>query len=114
MSELIHEIADDFPEYADKLAELKAKREAEIRKLNAHAKILENKAKAGSREWIRRSQYEKDLATRAAVLKSDLQSWCQSEATEICNTVEGNEELIPDLIQLMLQKIEMALDLYAR
>ena len=91
-----------------------AKRDAEIRKLIAHAKILENKAKSAAREWIPRKRYEKELASRAAVFKSDLNSWCQSEASGICHMVDGNEDMIPDLIQYLINSLETILDRYAQ
>lgn len=99
---------------ADELAQQAEKKAAEIRRLNAQANILEDKAKISSAKWIRRTQYEKDLVSRAATLKSDLLSWCQGQAEGICHLVEGNEELIPDLIQHLVKGVETHLDRYVQ
>lgn len=90
----------------------KKKREAEIRKVVAQAEHWELKTKTESGLYVPKDLYEKNLAARAKVLKSDLLGFCRSEAPDIVNKVEGNPELIPDLIQYLSNGISAFLNRY--
>jgi len=90
----------------------KKKREAEIRKVVAQAEHWELKTKTESGLYVPKDLYEKNMAARAKVLKSDLLGFCRSEAPDIVNKVEGNPELIPDLIQFMTERVLNCLNRY--
>jgi hypothetical protein len=89
------------------------KRLAETKKAQAQAIHWDTKTKIMTGDYIEREAYERALAKRAAIFKSDLTNFARAEAGEICSILEGNAVKIPDLIEHLLERFEQFLDRYA-
>jgi len=72
MSELIHEIADDFPEYADKLAELKAKDAAFAEKVAEYDTLNKKVIDAETLKKPTGHFREEELKKKRALLKDEI------------------------------------------
>jgi len=94
--------------------DIKDKRQAEIRKAKAQAKHWEIKAKIAAGLYVPRENFERELASRASVFKSDLLSFCRSMAPDIIHLVKGDDDLAPDLIDYMTEQTLVHLDRYSR
>jgi hypothetical protein len=81
-----------------------AKRVAEAKKLAAQARIAEARANVDEGGYVKTSLFERSLAQRAAIFKSDVESFIRSHASEMCHIVEGDDLKIPDLIDFWLEK----------
>jgi hypothetical protein len=90
------------------------KRAAEVRKTLAQAEHWEIKAEVARGNYVPRDQVERDLATRAAVLKSDLLDFCRSRCPDIVAMVDGDAEKISDLSEFLIDQVLSFLDRYAR
>ena len=66
-----------------------AKIDAETRKLKAQADHWEIKAKALSGQFVEKSWFERELAARAAVFRSDVENFIRSEAQAMISTMGG-------------------------
>jgi len=94
--------------------DIKDKRQAEIRKAKAQAKHWEIKAKVAAGLYVPREHFERQLALRASVFKSDLLSFCRSLAPDMVDMVNGDETLTPDLIDFMTERTLLHLDRYSK
>lgn len=103
---------DGFSEGEEK--DLRAKREAETRKARAQAAHWELKTKIDAGLYVPRDLFERELAARARIIKSDLLSFCRSTAPGIIALVHGDENLTPDLIDYMTEQVLICLDRYSR
>lgn len=89
------------------------KKTAEAKKLEAQAKHWEIKTNILEEKYIEKSVYERDLANRAMLLKSDGDNFFRSMAAEIVSMVDGDIELVADLIEFCLKKWESFLGRYS-
>ena len=87
--------------------------EADTRRALAMAKLAEEKAKRESGRYVLKEDFDRALAQRAMLLKQDLKNFAHADAAELCATVDGDHNLVPDLILLLLRKFEEFLDRYA-
>jgi len=90
-----------------------AKRIAEAKKIQAQARLYERRADIQEKQWMPADTLEKALAQRAATFKSDIENFIRANASEMCHIVEGNDLMIPDLIDFWLEKSEIWLGRYA-
>lgn len=92
---------------------LDQKRHYEARKIKAQAKHWEVKAAILRGEYIERAAYERALARRATIFKSDGENFFRVNAGEIINIVKGDPALAPDLIDFCLGQFETWLHRYS-
>lgn len=96
-----------------KLEKLQQERlQAELRKTVAQAEHWENRARAASGIFIAKDQHERDLARRAALFRTDLDTFVRSEAPEIVAQTGGDAARIPELVTWMLGRIDLFLARY--
>ena len=95
----------------DKLQERKLN--AEISKTEAQAEHWRNRSKASSQAFIPKEEHDRDLARRAAVIRSDLETFARSEAAEIVSLVGGDAGKIPELVNWLLGRFDGFLAVYA-
>ena len=86
---------------------------AEIRKMEAQAEHWESRARSSSGSFVPKEQHERDLARRAALFRSDLETFARSEVSEIVSLVGGDAGKIPELVTLMLGRFDGFLANYA-
>jgi hypothetical protein len=86
---------------------------AEISKTKAQAEHWVNKAKASSGSYIPKDQYERDLARRAAVFRSDLETFARADAADMVSLVAGDAGKIPELVTWLLGRFDGFLANYA-
>lgn len=87
--------------------------EAEARKMEAQAKHWEIKAKVSAGAFVERDAFERALAQRAMLFKSDIMSFARSSAPKICRLVHGDSNLIPELTEYLLEHFAIFLNRYA-
>jgi hypothetical protein len=87
--------------------------DAETRKALAQAEHWELKTKTLSGDLVPRDLFERELAARAAVLKSDLSNFARSEPLAIITIVKGDPARAPELEAYMISAVERALARYA-
>jgi hypothetical protein len=92
---------------------LDKKRTWEARKIKAQAKHWEVKAAVLRGEYVERASYERALARRASIFKSDGENFFRVNAGEIINIVKGDPALAPDLIDFCLAQFEAWLHRYS-
>lgn len=90
-----------------------AKQAEETRRISAQADIAEMKAKILRGEYVERAAFERALAQRAAIFKSDIENFIRSHAGEMVHLVDGDSLKIPDLIDFWLKKAEGWLGRYS-
>ncbi len=90
----------------DRLDAAKRKEIAQARHWEIKTNILEG-------EFVPKDFFERELAKRAAVFKSDLENFARSESAGIINLVAGDAGKGPDLIEYMLARIGRFLERYA-
>lgn len=95
----------------DKLQQQKL--EAEIKRTEAQAEHWVNRSRASSGAFIPKEHHERDLARRAAVFRSDLETFARSEASEIVSLVAGDAGKIPELVTWILGRFDGFLANYA-
>jgi hypothetical protein len=95
----------------DKLQERKLN--AEISKTEAQAEHWVNRAREGSKAFIPAEHHERDLARRASVFRTDLETFARSEAGEIVSLIGGDAGKIPELVTWLLGRIDGFLANYA-
>lgn len=88
----------------DKLQERKLI--AEAGKTEAQEEYWRNRNRAASGSFIPKEEHERDLARRAAVFRSDLETFARSEAGEIVSLVVGDAGKIPELVGWMLGQFD--------
>lgn len=93
--------------------EQNAKSEAETRKVSAQAEHWEIKTKILRGEYVERSAFERALARRAAVFKSDIENFIRNNSGEMIALVAGDATRSPDLIDYWLEHAEQWIDRYA-
>ena len=86
---------------------------AEVDKLKAQAEHWTMKAKVFSGSYVEKELFEKELAKRASVFRSDLENFSRTAAAGIIAVVSGDPLKVPDLIEWLLAKVEDFLDRYA-
>ncbi len=91
-----------------------SKQEADTRRAVAQAKHWELRTKVDSKAYVPRDLFERELAARALVFKSDLLVFCRSQAAEIIARVNGDATMAPELIDYLVGQVEVFLDRYAR
>lgn len=79
---------------------------AETRKAEAQADLSEMKARAASGSWVPKTDHERDLARRAALFRTDLETFARSEASEIVDLVSGDAGKIPELVTWLLARFD--------
>lgn len=90
-----------------------AKIDAETRKLKAQAEHWEVKAKALSGQYVEKSWFERELAARASVFRSDIENFFRSEASAIVSMTGGDPARTPDLTDFMMGRVEEWLARYS-
>ena len=86
---------------------------AEAAKLEAQAKHWQIKAKVAEGSFVPREAFELELTKRAMLFKNDLQNFARAQAPEICHIVNGDQKLIPELMEYLLDKFADFLNRYA-
>jgi hypothetical protein len=79
---------------------------AEIEKTKAQTEHWVNRARASSNAFIPKERHERDLARRAAVFRSDLETCARSEASDIVSLVSGDAGKIPELVGWLLGRFD--------
>ena len=105
--------ADDKPDEnvtGDQIAH--AKRIAELKKLDGQARHWVAKAKVEEGGYIKKSLFERSLAQRAAIFKSDIEAFIRSYSSEMIHLVDGDDLKTPDLIDFWLEKSSVWLGRY--
>jgi len=85
---------------------------AETRKSLAQAEHWEKKTQAFTGEFVPKDFFERELAKRAGVFRSDLENFFRTEAAGIIHLVEGDAGKISDLITYLLGRTDDFLDRY--
>ncbi len=86
---------------------------AEIEKTKAQTEHWVNRARASSTAFIPKERHERDLARRAAVFRSDLETFARSEASDIVSLVVGDAGKIPELVGWLLGRFDVFLASYS-
>jgi hypothetical protein len=87
--------------------------EAEARKMEAQAKHWEIKSQVAAGALVERGAFERALVNRAMILKNDLVSFAHANAPEVCRLVGGDQKLIPELTEFILEHFAIFLNRYA-
>lgn len=95
----------------EKFQEEKVQTELDISKEKLEHLQLKNKVAKGL--YVPKDAFERELAQRAIVFKSDVESFCRSKAADIVNLTGGKKDRIPDLIEYMLGESATWLNRYA-
>lgn len=90
-----------------------AKIDAETRKLKAQAEHWEIRTKTLSGQFVEKSWFERELAARAAVFRSDIENFFRSEASAIVAMVGGDPARTSDLSEFMMGRVEEWLARYS-
>lgn len=115
---------DDIDEYAAAFLKTKAggrpisdvqnrRNEAEARKMEAQARLWRLKADILAGQYIKRDSFELDLTSRSLLFKHDLQNLARAQAPTICRLVNGDRQLIPELMDFLLEQFAIFLNRYA-
>jgi len=98
---------------ADKEQLHEKKLRAEIRKLEADIEAKEFARKREEEKYIPREDFERELASRAAILENGLKRWIMAKAPEIVAIVGGDPKKIPLLIDRGCELIDEEVNGYA-
>lgn len=99
---------------ADKLSKIQEeKAQAERDKVVAQVERLQLQNAAAKGLLVPKDTFERELAQRAMIFKSDIESFCRSKAPDIIALVGGDKDRIPDLIEYMLAESAGWLNRYA-
>ena len=90
-----------------------SKQAADARKVAAQAEHWEIKTKILRGEYIERTAFERALARRAAVFKSDIENFIRTYCAEMISIVKGESIYLPDLTEFWLEQAEIWLGRYA-
>ena len=93
--------------------EQREKKAAEARKVAAQAEHWEIKTKILRGEYVERVVFERALARRAAVFKSDIENFIRNYAGEMIALAAGDATRTPDVIEFWLSESEKWLARYA-
>lgn len=86
---------------------------SEARKIRFQADIAETRSKLLAGNYIEKVEFERALAQRALLFKSDIETFCNGAAAGIINLVGGDPLKTSDLIQYMREQGSNWLDRYA-
>lgn len=89
------------------------KARAEMDKTRAQTAYIEFKTKILEGKYVARGDFEHALAQRAAMLKSDMESFFRGHAPKIITLVGGKAGKTPDLVQYLLDAVALCLARYA-
>ena len=103
--------AKSLPVKFEKLQEKKLVAEAD--KLEAQARHWELRTKVASGQYVEKFEFERALAQRAALFKSDIEAFIRGTTPERVALVGGDPDKIPDLIEHDLDQFEKCLGRYA-
>lgn len=87
--------------------------EAETCKAEAHAEYWQTKNAQMLGELVPRDEFERQIAARSALFRSDMESFCMSIPNDVVAMVNGDATKIPDLQEFLLRKIANVLGRYA-
>ena len=93
--------------------EQREKKAAEARKVAAQAEHWEIKTRILRGEYVERVAFERALARRAAVFKSDIENFIRNYAGEMIALAKGDATRTPDVIEFWLNESEKWLARYA-
>lgn len=99
------------PDAPNKDLERKSKADADAAEYDARIKRI--KAEAAEGRYIEKSVFERDLASRAAIFRNDLENFFRSHAGDIIHLVDGDEARTPELIEYLLAQGELWMNRYA-
>lgn len=107
----------DGEEQTDNAGELeriqREKLSAEALKAKAQAEHWQLKTLVDSGRYIDRDLFFGEMASRAAILKSDLENMIRSGAGAMVQACEGDPVKVPDVIDFWLKRLEITLGRYA-
>lgn len=89
------------------------KQRAETRKANAQAELYEIKTNIARGLYVPRDTFERELAQRAMIFKTDAESFCRTQAGVIIGMVGGDKDLAPDLTEYLLGAVAGWLNRYS-
>ena len=89
------------------------KKTAEARKVAAQAEHWEIKTKILRNEYVERALFDRDLAQRAAVFKSDIENFIRNHSGEMISIADGDATRTPDVIDFWIDAAEKWLNEYA-
>lgn len=86
---------------------------AETRKVIAQAEHWELKTKIAKGLFVPRDAFERELAQRAMIFKTDAEAFCRTQAAMIIGLVAGDKDKTPDLTEFMLGAVAGWLNRYS-
>jgi len=89
------------------------KKRADADNAEAVARINKKKADAIEGRYIERYEFERALAQRASLFKSDIEAFIRGKAEEMLAAAGGDPGKVPDFIEDMLDRFERCLGRYA-
>lgn len=89
------------------------KAEADTRRAKALAQVAEAKARELDGAFVLRTEFDRALALRALLFKTDLTNLIYDLVPEFCAILGGDAEAIPEAIQVGLGRLSTALARYA-
>lgn len=92
---------------------IEQKDKAATEKLAAQAEHWVIKTKILRGEYIERAAFDRALARRAAVFKSDIENFIRTRSPEVIHICKGNDNYLPDVTDFLLDAAETWLDRYA-
>ena len=95
----------------DKAQEEKVIQEA--RKLKAQADLAETKAKILSGYYVPKDMLERELSSRASILRADEENWAMGQVSHIISLVKGDMDLAPELSAYLFLQIDTRFSRYA-
>jgi hypothetical protein len=78
---------------------------AEVRKLEASARISELKLQVLEGKYVERSKFDMELAAHAAIFKHCMEQFALTRAADVVRLVTGDEKKIPALINFLNEEI---------
>ena len=88
--------------------------EAETLKVKAMARHWEIKTKILTGEYILRNLFDYEIAARAKIFKTDMEGFFRGRAPDIVRKCDGDQELVPDMIEYLIRQGEKWLARYSR
>ena len=99
---------------ADEIGDLDIKKKrAETRKADAQAVHWETKTDELTGAVVPRDQLEHELAGRIAIFRSDMENGMRQLAPEVVALCKGDEKLVPEVTEFLLDRAERWLGRYA-
>jgi hypothetical protein len=90
------------------------KAQAELEKIKAQARHWDTKTKIELGQYVPREDWDRELAARARVFKSDIENFIRTEATEVIRIANGDPDKAPDLIEYYLRQAETWMNRYTQ